>query len=247
MDCYEQCKSEVAKMKPPAKMCSNDACKKVQEKIDKSCQARGWNTGTPFLLDLNGELCYCCCNCSGTETKIAVSDTEYRSIQDFNQNDIVFAADVDLNWRKVKVDFCCAMDGANTKMINVQWGEQEFEQITVSEDHLFLTRGLIGNVLVPASALQPNDSLIRPTGLTVQVTNAELVKPSRMIYQLATGGPKNVMEGHLFNTNGIVTADFALQASYIAGMLPGSFFVHDLDERLYENRAKYKAKKIFQD
>lgn len=241
MGWFETCKSEVAAMRPPEVMCDYNRCMKIQSKIDKSCHNRRWEPGSPYVLDNpDGSQCYCCCSCFAENTPIAVNSTEYKLVQDFRVNDLVYAADAKLNWKQVRVDFCTNVDGAKTQafMVNVRWGN-DGNQITVTEDHLFLVPG---NLLVPAGALNVNDKLVRPDGSTVQVTQVVAGMQQGGVYTLATGEPKNTIDGHLLNSNGVVSADFALQAGYIGGQLDRSLLVPDLDTRLHVSSEEYQEK-----
>lgn len=245
MGWYETCKSEVASMRPPGSMCDYNRCMKIQQKIDNSCHSRHWEPGSPYVLDNpDGSVCYCCCSCFAHNTPIAVNGTDYKLVQDFRKNDKVFAADANLNWKEVTVDFCTNIEGAKTKafMVNIRWGTQDYEQITVTEDHLFLIPGVPSRVLIPAGALNVNDHLIRPDGSTVKITQVVAGMQDGGVYQLATGEPKNTVDGHLLNSNGVISADFALQAGYIGGQLDKSLLVADIDKRLHVSSEAYSKK-----
>ncbi|WP_346320181.1 Hint domain-containing protein [Chitinophaga sp. YIM B06452] len=239
---YETCVSEVEHMKPPEKMCDYNRCMKIQNKIDASCHGRHWEPGTPYVLDNpDGSVCYCCCSCFAENTQIAVSASEYRAVQDFRPNDVVYAADGNLNWKEYRVDFCTNVDGQkhDAFMVLIKWGDQPYEYISVTEDHLFL---LPGKVLVPASAVQPGDQLVRPDGSTVKVTFAVTAMVNGGVYQLATGQFSGSMDGHLLNSNGVISADFALQVGFMAGQLDKKFLVKDLDTRLRVGSPEYQQK-----
>lgn len=245
MGWYETCKSEVEHMNPPEKMCDYNRCMAIQARIDKTCHNRKWEPGSPYILDNpDGSVCYCCCSCFAENTPIAVTGSEYRLIQDFRKGDPVYAANSKLEWQQVSVDFCNNVEGAKTEafMVNVRWGTESYQQITVTEDHLFLSPGNNGYVLIPAGALNNNDKLIQPDGSTVAVTQVVSGTQKGGVYTIATSAPFNSMDGHLLNSNGIISADFALQAGYISGQLDKSLLVADLDTRLHVSSEEYHQK-----
>jgi hypothetical protein len=42
--------------------CASERCKRIQELIDKACEARGWPPGTPYIIENpDGNICKCYC------------------------------------------------------------------------------------------------------------------------------------------------------------------------------------------
>ncbi|WP_160710825.1 Hint domain-containing protein [Chitinophaga solisilvae] len=243
MSWYETCKTEVARMNPPGTMCDYNRCLRIQRQIDNTCHGRKWTPGQPYILDNpDGSVCYCCCSCFQENTPIAVSMNEFRLIQDFRKGDPVFAANSKLEWSPTTVDFCTNVEGTQSEsfMVNVKWGSNPDQQITVTEDHLFLIPGPSGNVLVPAGALNTNDKLIQANGEHVKVTRVVSGMQRGGVYTISTTAPFNSMDGHLLNSNGVISADFALQAGYIGGQLDSGLLVADLDQRHHVSSAEYQ-------
>ncbi|HEX7902460.1 MAG TPA: Hint domain-containing protein [Chitinophagaceae bacterium] len=242
MGWYNTCVDEVKKMIPPQKMCDYNRCLRIQNQIDAACHSRHWEPGSPYVLDNpDGSVCYCCCSCFAQNTPIEISPRVFKLVQDFRNNDKVYAATADLQWKEVVVDFCTNIAGAETDsfMVNIEWGTNPVNRIVVTEDHLFL---LPGKLLAPAGSLNVNDMLIAPDGSPVKITRITSGMQKGGVYQIATGEPKETIDGHLLNSNGVVSADFAVQAGYIGGQLDKKFLIPDLDKRLRVGSREYQDK-----
>lgn len=247
MGTYDTCKTEVEGM--GGTMCDYNRCLRIQQQIDSACHARSWEPGSPYILDNpDGTVCYCCCSCFFQDTPIAVAENAFKLVQDIKTTDTVLAAyqvGTALEWRETVVDFVTNVgdDPGETNsafMVTLAYddGIGGTTYLIVTEDHLFL---LPSGELIPASAVNANDQLTRPDGSPVPITAVLSGMKTGGVYQLATGETWEGVDGHLLNSNGVVSADFALQAGYISGQLDPSLLVGDLDSRLRVGSEEYEA------
>jgi hypothetical protein len=237
----QTCKDEAKSEGVP--MCDYKRCVAMQKRIDAACHNRGWAPGSPYYLDNpDGSVCACCCSCFAENTPIAVNANAFKLIQDFAPGDVIYTADKNLNWTERKVEFVTNPAGDQTKafMVLINYGSGEnAASISVTEDHLFLTPD---RLLIPALALTTNDKLVAPDGSNVDISMVVSVQIEDGIYQLVSNAPTASMDGHLLNSNGVVSADFALQAGYIAGQLDKSMIAAGVSKRLKVGSPEYQAK-----
>jgi hypothetical protein len=85
--------------------------------------------------------------------------------------------------------------------------------IAVTSDHLFLTEN---RKLKRADRLAPGDHLVDPQGLPVTIKSVHIGTMRAGFHHIATRKeePSADLEGHLLNTNGVVSADYAVQMFY---------------------------------
>jgi hypothetical protein len=123
-------------------------------------------------------------------------------------------------------------------MIYVKYGNPGEEELAmiVTEDHLFL---LQGGKLAPASALKSGDQLTRPDGSPAAVKQAYLGKYKGGVHHISTGDFKGSLDGHLLNSNNVVTTDMSVKLDYQAGSLDQKFLVKGLDKRVKVGSDEY--------
>jgi hypothetical protein len=228
---WDSCRQEVESTGD--KMCDVNLCAKSQAGVDKKCHDKGWPAGTPFGIYLpDGSVCFCCCSCFAYDTPIQVSTDTFKAIQDFVPGDPVLAAGADLKWKTYKVDLSSGIGPTGTElfMVYVRYGNpgEEVLELIVTEDHLFL---LAGGKLAPASALKAGDKLIRPDGGSVAVEQAYLGTYRGGVHHISTGKFDGSLEGHLLNSNNIVTTDKSVKLEYQTGSLDKDLLADDLDKR----------------
>src|SRR4029077_10191917 len=82
--------------------------------------------------------------------------------------------------------------------------------IAVTSDHLFLMRD---QTLKRADRLTPGDILVSPGGKPVPVNSVHIGDYLAGFHHIATSkeAPGPDLEGHLLNTNGVVSADYTVQ------------------------------------
>lgn len=163
-------------------------------------------------------VCYCCCSCYAWYTRIAVSQDAVKYVQNFQENDEVYAASLNMQdgklalvWETLNVAFSGGTSPKDTaqEMMVIQYGETG--SITVTSDQIFL---LPDGTLSTAEKLTPGQYLVTDSGDPVLIIGVYLGNFTGGIHHLATSleSEEEVdVDGHLLSTNGIVTGDFYLQ------------------------------------
>jgi hypothetical protein len=236
---WDSCRAEVEGTGD--KMCNVNECAKAQSGIDHRCHSQKWPAGYPFAIyHDDGSLCFCCCSCFQYNTPIKVPGG-VKMIQDFVPGDPVLAAGLSLQWKEAHVDLSSGIEPNPTGawMTLVRWGTNEAsEQLTVTDDHLFL---LANKTLMPASALKAGDLLMRPDGSTVAVLDAHEVFSTNGVHHISTGPWNGNIDGHLLDSNNVVTTDMVVKVAALTGGLPGQHLHADLPHRHKVGSAEYEA------
>lgn len=213
-------------------MCPVDECAKVQSGVDHRCHDKGWPAGTPFgIYHPDGSLCFCCCSCFAYGTQIQYTENDFKSIEEFIPGDPVLAAGTDLNWTTHTVDLSSGLGASSfyTSMIQVKYantGEEDLELI-VTGDHLFLMED---GKLAPASVLKAGDKLRRADKSTVNVTGVFPGEVNKGVHHISTGKFTGSLDGHLLNSNQVVTADMSVKLEFQVGNLDRKHLVRNLDK-----------------
>ena len=245
---YAACEKTVREKHPGKPMCGYQNCVDAQPMIDATCHDRGWQGGTPYWVP-NFQCkdcgCYCCCSCFAYNTPIAVSKDEFKFIQDFRNGDTVLAAGKDLKWEPKTVAYSSGMGPASkgAYMVYILYGSSDDPQfLIVTEDHLFLTPE---GDLVPANTIKPGEFLVSDKNKKVPVIFAVAGNYDGGVHHISTGpfDGKN-LDGHLLNSNGVVSADFDVQIRYFTGSLDKKFLVKDYKQRLTVASAEYQGKHL---
>lgn len=186
---------------------SEDACQDLRD------QDRNWKWTA----------CYCCCSCFAWDTRIRVSETEVRYIQDIEENDHVLAAwieprpdgTVQVTWRPRAVGYSdgTSPSSAPQTMVMIQYGEDG--ELIATPDQLML---MPDGRLKDAKLLVPGDRMVDDNGQPVVVNSVHLGEYSGGIQHLGIGPvPADTdvpVNGNLFSANGIIVGDFWLQVTY---------------------------------
>jgi hypothetical protein len=167
---------------------------------------------------VNWELlpCNCCCSCFAYDTPIAIPDG-FKPIQNFLSNDQILVANaqrkdskLQLSWYPAKVVFShgTGPNGYEPVMIYMHYGEGQ--ELICSVDQPFL---MPNGKLKRADKLAPGaDNLVLANGGTSPIHEIRLGEYEGGVHHIATGLEfKGVIDGHLLNTNGVVSGDYLLQ------------------------------------
>jgi hypothetical protein len=175
-----------------------------------------------FLVDhpdFGHRVCYCCCACYAYGTPIATPAGE-KVIEQFMIGDDVSAASIapkgkslGLSWG-AKVVYFSSGTGPLRKgathyptMVFVHYGEDK--SLIVTEDQLFL---LSNGQLKQANALSVLDMLVNADGSPVRINAVKLGEYGGGLHHIATDIKfEGDINGHLLNSNGVVTGDYTLQ------------------------------------
>ncbi len=196
------------------------ACKLPSQHLDP-CP---YGSGTYLLTyDVDGSPCGCCCTCLAYGTPVqwktdkSFSMDAFKPIETFEIGDKVLAADRNLNWVEKTVKFSQGTGKLTNAQIMVkviyELNDQE-KQLITTRSHLFL---MPNGKLKRADTLSPGkDKLVAVDGSTTTVKDLRIGKFAYGIHHISTSDDvTKTIDGHLLNTNGIVTADYSLQISNI--------------------------------
>jgi hypothetical protein len=227
---YATCLANAQKIDPQAVLCVDWVCKSVPDYIYKFCHCQppnppqnpcpyAGNSPVPVYKD-SGGICYCCCSCFAWHTPIAVPDGDPKPIQTFVVGDNVLAAGADLKWTPYEVEFSDGIppgpDYGKT-MFSIYYQLPEgVSSLIVTADHVFLLSD--GKLRRSEFLIPGKDSLMSADGKPVPVLSIEVGGWFGGVHHIATSGdPATSVEGHLLNSKGIVTGDWALQIADIEG------------------------------
>lgn len=218
------CIDNIRKLPPPNNVpCTEAYCKTISSFLDQHCKSNALPPCTPMItFDSSTEnLCYCCCPCPSPGTPVAVTNIEFDLAQNLKQGDTVWTTGPELKWRPGKIEFIS--EPINSSMISelyfLQFEIKEANpqrNLIVSKGHLFMTPG--DKSLKKVQDLIPGEELLSADGNLAKVINVALGVFEFSIRSIELEGDFNGenLDGHLINTNGLISADFKVQAFYAA-------------------------------
>lgn len=196
----------------PIRQCSSAHCSGADSEINEICKLEGWAINHPVLTRDPQGPCYCSCSCLAFGTMVQEGDGSFKAIETFVEGDQIMAAGTSLKWSAQPVVFSGGTTGASRQKytVLVLYGNTA---IAVTSDHLFLLAG-DQQALRRADRLTPEDMLVSPEGEPVPVRGVHIGDYLAGFHHVAATSkdpPSESMEGHLLNTNGVVSADYAVQ------------------------------------
>lgn len=198
-------------------MCSAQHCGSVSQQINDTCKANEWPVNHLVLVcDSTGYCCNCTCSCLAFDTPVAVSAGQTKAIQTFKLEDPVLAYDPSGAAQQRSVAFS---DGTNATSVQPEMAYVSFKTgteertVTVTLNHTFLLAAT--RKLIQAQMLNAGMELLLADGATTSVTKLEIKSYTGGVWNIATaiGKPAN-LDGHLIDTDGILSGDFAVQTYY---------------------------------
>lgn len=233
-----QCLANAQKINPKAVLCDDWICSSPEEEsqLDKFCHCQPpfpvqnpcpYGANSPSPVYQGGKVCYCCCSCFAWETPIAVptsvSKSGFKTIQTFEVNDTVYAAGSGLNWEEKTVEYSSGVSpnkdhGKTALTIYYDMGGTT-SSLVVTPDHVFM---LSDGSLKRAEFLDiTKDELLTADGNPVHILAKELGGWFGGLHHIGTTNTvAESVEGHLLNSKGIVTGDWALQ---ISNLVPSEY------------------------
>ncbi|WP_326686526.1 MULTISPECIES: Hint domain-containing protein [unclassified Streptomyces] len=180
--------------------------------INEICKLEGWPINHPVLTRDNIGPCYCSCSCLAFGTMVEDGTGGFKAIENYAVGDEIMASGTGLSWTSKPVVFSGGTTGASRQKFTVLvlYGETA---LAVTSDHLFLLAG-DEHTLKRADRLSPDDVLISPSGEPVSVTAVHIGDYLAGFHHVAASdkeAPPEDLEGHLLNTNGVVSADYVVQ------------------------------------
>jgi hypothetical protein len=209
-------------------MCSATHCSGISTQINETCKKNGWTVGHLILIcdPVTGDCCNCTCSCFAWGTEILIPDNKFKVIQDFKIGDPVMVCGPDLKWETRKVEYSHGTDqyGRQPMMLHMIYGEDK-KEIIITMDHLFLVPE--GKLKRADKLIVGKDFLVSPDGQKVEIVSIEVGAYQGGVHHIATSVDKpQSLDGHLLASQGIVSADFAVQTHYQHGELdPEKFLV----------------------
>ena len=215
--------------------CSVNHCKIVQTSINKYCTHSGKPTDWPVPQVENGKECYCCCSCFAYFTPIEMSKGEFKWVQDIELNEKVIATNRNVSeWKEQEVtDLSGIAPGVKVSfMLYIVYqmednlNPESFNHIITTADHLFL---LPDGTLRPIQDLRPGDMIRKADGGEAKIVSITAGNYDKGIRHISLGElvPGEV-DGHLLNSNGVVTADFSVQLAFYSDVLDEKYLAPDL-------------------
>ena len=195
-------------------MCSAAHCSGVSTGINNTCKKNGWPVNHLVLVcdPVTGDCCNCTCSCLAYGTPVAIPSGT-KAIQTIALGDPVLAADTNFQWKPMPVEFSdgTGPNSVQPQMVYVTYGQPE-QTIIVTLDHTFLQSG---GKLIRANMLIVGDSLLDSTGNPVQIARIEVKNYVGGVWNIATThGEPTSLDGHLINTQGVISGDYAVQLFY---------------------------------
>ncbi|WP_175917249.1 Ig-like domain-containing protein [Burkholderia pyrrocinia] len=198
-------------------VCSAQHCSQVSQYVNDTCKQEGWPVSKPVLVcDASGKCCECKCSCLAFDTPVAVSATQTKSIQTLKLQDPVLAFDPTGASQQRSVAFSDGTTATSVQpemaYVTVKIGTDE-HTVTVTLNHTFLHADT--RKLIQAQMLSVGTGLLLADGTTTAVTKLEIKSYTGGVWNIATsiGKPDN-LDGHLIDTDGILSGDFAVQIFY---------------------------------
>jgi hypothetical protein len=214
--------------------CTDDYCNAVSFAIGVHCSKSvpPLNPDTPIGPqqdpNLNGPgkpgFCYCCCSCFAGNTPIEATPGQFTLARDIHDGDEILAAGVGLQWKPATVEQASTW-GADTAILAMYFvryryadGEESEREVIVSPDHLFLMED---GKLLAVQNIVAGMKMRRADGGTTDVLLVVKGTSDGGISSISMEGGfdgKN-LDGHLLNSNGVVSADFKVQVYYESARL----------------------------
>ena len=202
--------------------CKSSHCSGIQGTVNELCKKMDWQVGHLVMVydPTTYEACFCTCSCLAFGTVVQAKDGKFMSIENFKINDIILAAGVSLDWQPEKIEYSQGTSGVKTQeyAVLIRYADTH---LTVKADHVFLVSG---KKIKQASKLTTQDKLIAPDGNYVDIKSIHLGEYKEAFHHIATKQekPNTNLKGHLINTNGVVSGDYAIQ-KYFTELSPSSF------------------------
>ncbi len=196
-------------------------CVEASTYLDQHCRSMQANVDDPVPTfdPYNHEWCYCCCTCFAKGTLIETSPEKFRAIEKIHSGDDVMATGREINWKKTKVEY---RDGDLTSAMlpglycvnYLMEGESKPRNLIVSPDHLFLMNS--SRTLKKVQHLIPGNKLTTKDGKNAVVQFVAQGNHFTALQTIKMEGDLNLqtLDGHLLNSNGIISADYAVQSYY---------------------------------
>jgi hypothetical protein len=147
-------------------------------------------------------------------TKVQAGDESFKAIETYAVGEQVLASGSSLAWQSAPVVFSSGTSVASQQE-NTVLVLYENNAIAVTSDHLFLVKDENdGMTLMRADRLTTEDNLVSPQGESVSIRSVHIgtyFAGFHNIVATSTDPPGEDLEGHLLNTQDIISGDYLLQ------------------------------------
>ena len=203
------------------RQCSQAHCSRADPEIYQVCVQNSLPAGYPVLTKDESGPCTCSCSCLAFGTPVQIDKAEYEVIEKIAVGDSVYACGKDLVWQKQKVEFSQGTTGASRQKDTVLVMYLD-KALVVTSDHIFL---MANSMLKKADRLVVGDQLMSPDGKPVEIQSLHIGEYTAGFHHIATvkALPDANLNGHLLNTNGVVSGDYIVQISMRSGELKPGF------------------------
>ncbi|MCX4968007.1 hypothetical protein OHA98_25250 [Streptomyces sp. NBC_00654] len=202
--------------------CSSAHCRSISWELAEFCADMGVPVSTPAITRDEQGTCACSCSCLAFGTMVQEGNGSFKAIETYVEGDEVLAAGTGLTWAPASVVFSGGTTGASRQKFTVLV-RYENTAIAVTSDHLFLLAGA-DRILRRADRLTTDDQLMSPTGEPVDIKGVHIGDYLAGFHHIAVTGKGTVpdtLDGHLLNTNGVVSADYLVQITARSGDVAG--------------------------
>jgi hypothetical protein len=249
-----QCLKNIANMPPPLNVPCPHICQDAAYIDETHCSRLGVPMDTPILTkDPNCKgpgqpcYCYCCCSCMAKNTPLEQTPSEFVLVEDVAVGDQLLVCGKDLNWRPgiVRTSSGDVEEVLYQGLFLLLYKFEEETQtrfLILTPDHLFMVAG--DRTLKAVQYLTPGDQLLRNDGRAASVVFVKDGSYETGIFTIEMEGDFDGtnLDGHLLNANGLVTADYAVQAYYATDQInPDLLFAKD-QELLQVGEDDYNAR-----
>lgn len=205
--------------------CASSDCN-TDPRLIEMCQ--GLPPGQPTLIrDKEGKLCTCeCWGGALAPYQIANAEGDYVSLDEIPVGTFVKACGLDIEWVEMMVRYAGRpMQNSPQDAIQVTIGEAT---LVVPTSHLFLT---YQKKLILAEKMIDSIALMGSDGSPVPVDKVEAISTKNAFQFIATvdGKPPKNLAYHLLDSEGVVSADYAVQQAYQKQELPEALLAFAYD------------------
>ncbi|MFT4278227.1 MAG: hypothetical protein QM576_17925 [Rhodopseudomonas sp.] len=191
------------------RQCDSAHCSGADAEINEICKQLGWPVNHPVLTRDSHGPCTCSCSCLAFGTPVQAGDQAFWPIETFRVGDQVRACGLDLKWTSKQVAFSGGTTGASRQKYTVLIVYQD-KMLAVTSDHVFL---MSDGTLKRADRLAVGDALKGFDGSAVRLESVHIGDYTAGFHHIATSRtpPPGDLAGHLINTNGVISGDYAVQ------------------------------------
>lgn len=203
------------------KQCSAMELRKIQYNVDSLCIDTRQSINDIVIVSLNPEGTEgCFATCFGTNlygfekpeagVVLKVGVSTFEPLDHIKKGNKVLTAGLNLEWKDIGVIEEVTHRDVK-QLVHLEYGNNK--QINIPFDHMLLANGLKN--FIPAGKITPDDVLFDSNGYVVKIKKISLMNFKGKVTDISLSGELNDnFDGHLLNTNGIISGDKKIKDSY---------------------------------